>query len=1121
MPTVLIVDDEPNIRRMVGALLAGEGYEVRDAPDGATGLDAARAAEPDVALVDLMMPGAVDGLGLLERLREQLPDLPVVMMSGRAALGDAVRATKLGAFTFLEKPLTPEGVLLAIGSALELRRARLEARALREEIGLGGAMIGESPAMRDVRALIARVGPTDARVLVTGESGTGKELVAAGLHAASARRERPFVRVNCAAIPRDLVESEMFGHERGAFTGATERRIGRFELAHTGTLFLDEVGDLGLDAQAKLLRALEAGEIERVGGARPIRVDVRIVAATNKDLARAVAEGAFREDLFFRLNVIPIQLPPLRERPGDIPLLVRHFSALHRVQTGRPGPVWRDDALAVLMRHRWPGNVRELANVVERLAILHPGGEVHEGDARRVLAADVDERPAPALDGAARLLTRGVGRVPTREIGPREEPLPDAAGLDVPLADALDAYERTLIVRALSAAGGNVADAARRLQTDRPNLYRRMRRLAIPLACAVLQLVQLVAAGAGRPGALHAQVPTPGNTRPEPRPPTYPLPPPDTIPEVAVDLSASDETVARYNAPATFRVRGRFVVPAGTTVTGNVAVLVGPVTVAGRITGRLTVVNGDVTFRAGARVDGDVLVAGGIVDGRREALFGGELQIARHPVAVLVRADTLILDRDALGPDATDAQRARFRLGGAPSARTYVGFQLASGGAYNRAEGLPIMVGPTVEAQVARDARLAVDLLGVYRTAGEFRWDATHRGYDANAELRLGRRRHVRVGGRLYDVVVPVEDWHLLATETGLSAFVLRRDFRDWYGRHGAALTAGADLGPDAMLTLGYADERWTSRDQLNPATILRGSEHWRPNPAADAGRVHLLTAGVRIDTRNDVNRPWAGWYVDAAYEYGMGTFTRFAPLSADLLPTDLSPRGDMRRPDEPPSSNEVPGARDEQPGRRAYGRGFLDVRRYNRLTPDVQLNLRLVAGGLLHGDALPAERRLSVSGPGVMPGIGFREATGPRGYDIAQCSVGGRAPRGDPAQCERMLLGQVEYRTDVRVGLFTGDEGGASGERVRRGLRTEFTWVLFADAGRGWLVGPRAGAVQYPASTLVPGLSGMLADLGAGIDFGSPHGTRGLGVFGLYVAKSVSPADRPLAFVVRLGRRF
>ena len=455
MSSVLIIDDEPNIRRMVGALLTSEGYEVRDAAEGAQGL--ARVAEscPDAVLLDLMMPGELDGLATLARLREQVPDVPVIMMSGKAGLSDAVKATKLGAFNFLEKPLTPEGVLLALASALELRRVRREARALREDLGLAGEMIGTSPAMDRVREMIARVAPTDARVLITGESGTGKELVASAIHFGSARKDRPFVRVNCAAIPRDLVESEMFGHEKGSFTGATERRIGRFELAHTGTLFLDEVGDLGLEAQAKLLRAIEAREIERVGGAKPIRVDVRIVSATNRDLTRAVAEGTFREDLLFRLNVIPLPVPPLRERPDDIPALVQHFSRLHQARTGRRPPQWTTGALSLLARYRWPGNVRELANIVERLAILHAGAEVSERDVRAVLPID-EARPAAAS-------------------------LPDPAQLDGSLSDTLDSHERMLIVRALSAAGGNVTDAARRLRTDRANLYRRMRRLGIPV----------------------------------------------------------------------------------------------------------------------------------------------------------------------------------------------------------------------------------------------------------------------------------------------------------------------------------------------------------------------------------------------------------------------------------------------------------------------------------------------------------------------------------------------------------------------------------------------------------------------------------------------------------------
>jgi len=297
------------------------------------------------------------------------------------------------------------------------------------------------------------VAPSDARVLITGESGTGKELVAAAIHAGSARRDRPFVRVNCAAIPRDLVESEMFGHERGSFTGATERRIGRFELAHTGTLLLDEVGDLGAEAQAKLLRAIEAKEIERVGGGRPIKIDVRIVAATNRDLARAVQDGKFREDLYFRLSVIPLPVPPLRERPSDIPLLVRHFAALQRRRSGQQAPEWTPEAVEYLVRHRWPGNVRELANIVERLSILHAGQPIGATEVAAVLPLDGSGVSAPAL--------------------------PALSQPELTLSDALDEYEKLLIGRALQAANGVVAEAARRLRTDRPNLYRRMKRLGV------------------------------------------------------------------------------------------------------------------------------------------------------------------------------------------------------------------------------------------------------------------------------------------------------------------------------------------------------------------------------------------------------------------------------------------------------------------------------------------------------------------------------------------------------------------------------------------------------------------------------------------------------------------
>jgi two-component system nitrogen regulation response regulator NtrX len=449
-PRILIVDDEANIRRMVGALLQAEGYETADAASGPAGLAAVDRAAPDAVLLDLMMPPGPDGLATLAELKQRAPDVPVVMMSGKATLADAVRATKLGAFQFLEKPLTPEGVLVALRGALELSRARAENRRLHEQLGHADPLVGTSRAMQEVRELIARVAPTEARVLITGESGTGKELVASAIHRHSARAAKPFVCVNSAAIPRDLVESEMFGHERGSFTGASERRLGRFELADGGTLFLDEVGDLGAEAQAKLLRVLETGIVERLGAEKPITVDVRVVAATNKDLAKAVAGGQFREDLLFRLNVIPLHIPPLRERDDDIAPLAKHFAVRQAARLARPVEL-DAGALQLLQSYSWPGNVRELSNVVERLAILSTGERISADDVARVMPQDGGPSGQPADDGTP----------------------------DTGLSDALDRFERTLIARALSRASGNVAEAARRLATDRANLYRRMRRLGL------------------------------------------------------------------------------------------------------------------------------------------------------------------------------------------------------------------------------------------------------------------------------------------------------------------------------------------------------------------------------------------------------------------------------------------------------------------------------------------------------------------------------------------------------------------------------------------------------------------------------------------------------------------
>jgi two-component system nitrogen regulation response regulator NtrX len=444
MPRILVVDDEPNIRRMLSSLLAAEGYSTRVAGDGAGALLALAAGEPDVVLLDLALPG-IDGLTVLDTIRQRWPDLPVVMMSGRATLSDAVRATRSGAFHFLEKPLAPEALLLALNGALELRRARELSRTLAAELGGDRVLVGSSAPVQRVRELIARIGPTDARVLITGESGTGKELAATALHAASPRAARAFVRVNCAAIPRDLVESEMFGHERGAFTGASETRRGRFELADGGTLLMDEVADLGPEAQAKLLRVVESGAIERVGGERPIEVDVRVLAATNRSLPAELEAGRFRRDLFYRLNVLHLHLPPLRERLDDVPELVTHFLARLRERHGLAMPRLGGDALARLRGYTWPGNVRELANLCERLAILHAGREVSPADLEGLLRAPAPEPAAEAL----------------------------------PLGERLDAFERETIARTLREAGDSVSEAARRLGTDRPNLYRRMRRLGI------------------------------------------------------------------------------------------------------------------------------------------------------------------------------------------------------------------------------------------------------------------------------------------------------------------------------------------------------------------------------------------------------------------------------------------------------------------------------------------------------------------------------------------------------------------------------------------------------------------------------------------------------------------
>lgn len=390
MTSILVVDDDKAVRDSIRMILEYAKYDVQFAPDGPSALTRVSASRVDCVLLDIKMPG-MDGLRVLESLRDGHPDLPVVMISGHGTIETAVEATRLGAFDFLQKPLDREKLLITVRNALEAGRLKLENRRMRETSHGRETILGGSPRIREVLALIERVAPTDARILVTGENGSGKELVAKAIHRLSRRRDHPLVEVNCAAIPNELIESELFGHEKGAFTGATGQRVGKFELADGGSIFLDEIGDMSLHAQAKVLRTLEEGKIERVGGNRQITVDVRVIAATNKNLSEAIREGRFREDLFHRLSVIPIHVPPLRERREDIPILARAFAEELCVRHGMPAKTFSAGALERLQAREWSGNVRELRNVVERLLIMTAGTVVDEGEIDRQLGEGVRE----------------------------------------------------------------------------------------------------------------------------------------------------------------------------------------------------------------------------------------------------------------------------------------------------------------------------------------------------------------------------------------------------------------------------------------------------------------------------------------------------------------------------------------------------------------------------------------------------------------------------------------------------------------------------------------------------------------------------------------------------------
>ena len=449
MSRILIVDDEESIRHALRQVFEYEGHEVKTAADGPEATDLFQSFGPDVTFLDVKMSG-LDGLEVLSRIRKVDPGAYVVMISGHGTIDTAVDATRKGAFDFLEKPLDTDRLLLSLRNVLELRGLSHSVELLRNEVDDRYRMVGDSASIRGVLERIERVAGTDARVLVMGENGTGKELVARGIHRLSARQDAPFVEVNCAAIPSELIESELFGHMKGSFTGAVADRAGTFQQAHQGTLFLDEIGDMSLAAQAKVLRALEEGVITRVGGSKAIQVDVRVIAATNKKLPIEIAEGRFREDLFYRLNVVPIVVPPLRERPEDIRALVAHFVGQAVGVTHVAPKILEEGALERLEVLEWPGNVRELKNTVERLLILSPGEVVR--------AVDVD-----ALVGGS---TAGDG------LGMA------LLGTDT-FGDFKEQAELVYITHNLRENDWNVSETARRIDMPRSNLYKKIEKYGL------------------------------------------------------------------------------------------------------------------------------------------------------------------------------------------------------------------------------------------------------------------------------------------------------------------------------------------------------------------------------------------------------------------------------------------------------------------------------------------------------------------------------------------------------------------------------------------------------------------------------------------------------------------
>jgi two-component system, NtrC family, nitrogen regulation response regulator NtrX len=457
--SILIVDDEESILTALSSILQDEGYDVTVVMSGTEALRIYTMDPPDLMLLDIWMP-EMDGMETLRRVRELVPTAQVMMMSGHGSIETAVKAIKLGAYDYIEKPLSLENVTLRVKHALDQYRLEQENRTLRTTVQRKFELVGQSPAMHELRQLIQTAGPTNSRVLIGGENGTGKELVARAIHQASARTGRPFVAVNCAAIPETLIESELFGHEKGSFTGATSMKRGQFEQADGGTLFLDEIADMSLNTQAKVLRALQEQQFTRVGGTKLLKVDVRVLAASNKDLHKEIEKGTFRDDLFYRLNVVPIIVPPLRQRREDIPLLIRHFMKAHSEEQGLRMKEVSPEAMAVFQQYDWPGNIRELRNLIERLMIMVPGPVIDPVQAGHSLQA----RPVGSTTQAA---------------APPVNPLLTQSYDS--LRDARNAFEKDYIGRKLREHHWNISRTAEELKIERSHLHRKIKLLDVEM----------------------------------------------------------------------------------------------------------------------------------------------------------------------------------------------------------------------------------------------------------------------------------------------------------------------------------------------------------------------------------------------------------------------------------------------------------------------------------------------------------------------------------------------------------------------------------------------------------------------------------------------------------------